>query len=175
MTTVASQAGANGEPTIWDWSISESVPVASSQNSSGANSPSSSSFSAEAFERLKQSESFCAGLADACSYSEHTFDELTLTATPNEIGGTIITLRPTGRMSLETAQEYAAILDSSNNVDFAQPSTDRTDADYSLVKSYSGCPQMGEMGLGHSCFIDFTLTNAGSVSEIRFLQTYAGQ
>ncbi|MEL7072126.1 MAG: hypothetical protein AAGN15_26280 [Cyanobacteria bacterium J06581_3] len=78
MTTVASQAGANGEPTIWDWSISESVPVASSQNSSGANSPSSSSFSAEAFERLKQSESFCAGLADACSYSEHTFDELTL-------------------------------------------------------------------------------------------------
>ncbi len=175
MTTVASQAGANGEPTIWEWSISESTAIASSEDINRTSSRSNPSFSADAFEQLKQSESFCAGLAESCSYSEHTFDELTLTATPNEIGGTIITLRPTRRTSLETAKEYAAILDAFNNVDFAQPSTDRTDANYNLVKSYSGCPQMGEMGLGPSCFIDFTITNMGSVSEIRFVQTYAGQ
>jgi len=174
ITTVYSQTAANGDPTIWDWGISEATTITSPADTSEAGSKSNQSFNAAAFEQLKQDESFCSGLAANCTNSEHTFDELTLTAVQNEIGGTIITLRPSRRMTLETAQTYAAILDTANNIDFAQPSIDGTDADYNLVKNYNGCPQMGEMGLGPSCFMDFTVGNLG-VSEIRFVQTYAGQ
>ncbi|MGD1895891.1 MAG: hypothetical protein ACFB16_02955 [Phormidesmis sp.] len=181
LTTVSSERAANGEPTLWEWGISDpedetvlvdSVPGTVDSSDQVNNTYADQPFSSAIFgPYVRQSEGFCAGLPDACSYSEYAFSDLKLIAAPNDIGGTVITLLPRGLITERDAQEYVAILDVFSHIDFAQPSEDRFDLDQQLIKRYHGCPKEGEMGLAPSCFADITITNMGSVSEIRYIQT----
>ncbi|MGD1865857.1 MAG: hypothetical protein ACFB0D_15005 [Phormidesmis sp.] len=186
ITTVYSQTAANGDPTIWDWSISEpadSISIASASSATPASSNGQTikayadkPFSLETFDpHVKQSDGFCTGMSGDCVYSEYAFQNLTLTAAPGEIGGTTITLLPKGPITEETAKEYINILDTAHNISFSQTSSTWVNPDGNLVKRYEGCVQAGEMGLAASCYAHLTTTNMGSVSEIKYIRVVGGQ